>query len=162
MTDKLDNLDNLKIVDDEPVKKNKPKKDYTKYYYWLFALFILTSILAVVGKEAQASFTSKMVVDVRPCEYNVKGMDIKGKRYYTYRYREVFGIRFIDVSKIDERTDILHEFKGTNVIGMNGAEWWSLNLGKGEQTVKTLGKAESYTFVQDGLAGVVSYDNFCK
>ncbi|QXN70552.1 hypothetical protein AGENTSMITH_148 [Bacillus phage vB_BspM_AgentSmith] len=158
----LDNLDTLEIVDDELVKKTKPKKDYTKYYYWLFALFILTSIFGVLAKEAKDSFVSKTVVDVRPCEYNVKGVEVKGKRYYTYKYNEVFGIRFIDTSKIGERTDILHEFKGTTIIGMNDSEWWSLNLGKGEPTIKTLGKAESYTFVQDGLAGVVSYDNFCK
>ena len=158
----LDNLDTLEIVDDEPVKKTKPKKDYTKYYYWLFALFILTSIFGVLAKEAKDSFVSKTVVDIRSCEYNVKGVEVKGKRYYTYKYNEVFGIRFIDTSKIGERTDILHEFKGTTIIGMNDSEWWSLNLGKGEPTIKTLGKAESYTFVQDGLAGVVSYDNFCK
>lgn len=158
----LDNLDTLEIVDDEPLKKTKPKKDYTKYYYWLFAFFILTSIFGVLAKEAKDSFVSKTVVDIRSCEYNVKGVEVKGKRYYTYKYNEVFGIRFIDTSKIDERTDVLHEFKGTTIIGMNDSEWWSLNLGKGEQTIKTLGKAESYTFVQDGLAGVVSYDNFCK
>lgn len=158
----LEDLGTVKIRDDEPVKKTKPKKDYTKYYYWLFAFFILTLIFGVLAKEAKDSFVSKTVVDIRSCEYNMKGVEVKGKRYYTYKYNEVFGIRFIDTSKIDERTDILHEFKGTTIIGMNDSEWWSLNLGKGEPTIKTLGKAESYTFVQDGLAGVVSYDNFCK
>lgn len=168
MTDQLDNLDNIELPDDEVVTdtttENKPQttKSRTKLYFWLFVLFIITATGGIVTKTAMASMTSKYVVDKRSCEYKQKGVTVSGMRYYSYRYTEVFGVRLIDAEKISERTDIHHEFIATVVVGMNDLEWWSLNLGKGEPTIKTLGKATSYTFVQDGLAGVVSYDDFCK
>lgn len=168
MTDKSDNLnknelpgDEVEVITEFGVVKRK-KESNQKFYYWLIAFFIVTLIFGVLAREAKDSFVSKAVVDVRSCEYKVKGVEVKGKRYYAYEYNEVFGIRFIDISKINERTDIHHDFTATVVVGINDYEWWSLNLGKGEQTIKTLGKAESYTFVQDGLAGVVSYDDFCR
>lgn len=168
MTDKLDNLDNIELPDDEVevitefgVVKRKKKSHY-KYYFWLFILFMITATIAITAKAGKDSMVTKRVVDKRSCEYNQKGVKVTGMRYYSYNYTELFGFRFIDTEKIEERTDIHHDFTATVVVGMNNEEWWSLSLGKGEPTIKTLGKAESYTFVQDGLAGVVSYDNFCK
>lgn len=158
----LEDLGTVKIRDDEPVKKTKPKKDRSKWYYFLFILFLFTASIAIIGKAAQESMSSKTVVDTRSCVYNDKGVSVKGTRYYTYKYTEVFGIRFIDTSKIDESTDINHEFEATTVVGMSDGAWWQLSLGKGEPTTKTLAAADSYTFFQNGNAGVVGYDQFCK
>lgn len=125
------------------------------------ALLTLTG-LGGVGWYGWETRITGTVTDERPCGALIGERQLTGYRQYSYPFNEVFGFRFIDTSKIDEKTIIRMNGSALHVVGIDKKDWWALKIDQGETGIWTLKHATTYVFVAFGKTNVVPYNAFCK
>lgn len=161
-------------IDDKQIAKaaGKAVKITVKYrmHPFLKAVLFFTSIFSIVLTLAggggaylvSTAQTGKRVVDHRPCKLEKDGVTINGVRSYSYLYKELFGIRWLEVDKISERTEIDVSFAGLTAVAISGDDSKTIIRGKGEGGVLILPSAQYYVFMTEGRATSVTYNNLCE
>ena len=161
-------------VDDKQVAKAavKAAKINTKYRMHPFfkAVLLFTTLFTILFTVAGAGATylvskaetGKRVVDHRPCKLEKDGVSIKGERSYSYVYKELFGIRWLEVDKISERTEVDVSFSGLTAVAISGDDSKTIIRGKGEGGILILPSAQYYVFMTEGRATSVTYNNLCE
>jgi hypothetical protein len=131
---------------------------------WVFGGGVAVIILAIVaiGYYGWSNQISGRFSDDRLCSSEIGGFKVTGKRTYSYPYMEIYGFRFIDTKKIDERTVVNISGDSMMILGQSDDMWWSVAIGPGEQGIQILKEASQYTFVSGKKALIVSSKEFCK
>lgn len=129
----------------------------------ILALLIVAAVSAwSYSDSARSQFYTQFAVDERACGIKVGSSQISGRRYYSYRYTELFGFRFIDTSKINERTELFVRGQGYIVMGILADKThWVSEVDIGETGVEPLDDAEMYAVYTANTVGLVSYKDFC-
>lgn len=133
--------------------------------YMGFTLMVFIALAAVVYYGYDQYKTSAVrYVDYRPCQYvNEKhGVEITGRREFSYMQHSILGIQIRDSKAIDEKTQIDVRGDAMTIVGMNGKEWWSVFVDMGERGIQMLNPAETYIVTTKGKAAVIDYAAFCR
>jgi hypothetical protein len=131
---------------------------------WVLGGGIALVMLAMVaiGYYGWSNQITGRFSDDRLCSSEIGGYKVTGKRTYSYPYMEIYGFRFIDTKKIDERTVVDIRGDAVLILGQSADMWWSVAVGAGEQGIQILKEANQYTFVSGKKALIVSSKEFCK
>ncbi|MNO12964.1 hypothetical protein D3C76_25840 [compost metagenome] len=149
-------------------RSQKIKKAAVRTY-----LILLTLLLATIGGLVYYVYhqtfevPGKRMVDYRPCSYTDEklGLEITGKREYSYLERSLFGVHYRLEKDIDERTEIDIKGDAITVVGLNPTadkKWWAKFADMGERGIMILDPADQYVFTLKKKAVVVNYDQFCR
>ena len=126
---------------------------------------VLTILVGVAYYHTTTGkFYSSRAVDERSCRITVgKDWHLLGRRYYTYNYTELFGVRLIDSSNIDERTELFVDSSEMIIAGVTeDGQWWSEEQPMGEPGVVPLKDAARYIVFSGKVVGSTTYQDFCK
>lgn len=136
-----------------------------------YLIISLLSMLAVCGIIAggvwaynQGNFYSSRAIDERGCGMTVgKDWVVLGRRYYTYRYRDILGYRLIDTKGIEERTEMFMDASDMIITGVTKeGTFWYEKWPKGEPGVFPMPDAERYIVFSGEVVGTTTYHDFCK
>lgn len=134
-----------------------------------YILFITLAVLIVGGAAGYVyyEFTKpgKRMVDYRACQYvdEKQGVEITGKREYSYLERSLFGVNFRLDKDIEEKTQIDIKGDSITVAGLSkDGTWWSKFADMGERGIMILNHADQYVFATKKKAVVVGYEQFCR
>lgn len=134
-----------------------------------YILIITCAVLLVAGAAGYVyyEFTKpgKRMVDFRTCQFvdEKLGIEITGKREYSYLERSLFGVHFRLDKDIEEKTQIDIKGESITVVGINkDGSWWNKFADVGERGIMILNHADQYVFATKKKAPVVGYDQFCR
>jgi hypothetical protein len=134
-----------------------------------YILFITLAVLIVGGAAGYVyyEFTKpgKRMVDYRACQYvdEKQGIEITGKREYSYLERSLLGVHFRLDKDIEEKTQIDIKGDSITVAGIvKDGTWWSKFADMGERGIMILNHADQYVFATKKKAVVVGYEQFCR
>lgn len=134
-----------------------------------YILIITCAVLLVAGAAGYVyyEFTkpAKRMVDYRSCSFvdEKMGIEVTGKREYSYLERSLFGVHYRLDKDIEEKTIIDIKGEAIMVVGINkDGSWWNKYADMGERGVMILNHADQYVFSTKKKAPVVGYDQFCR
>lgn len=134
-----------------------------------YILIITCAVLLVAGAAGYVyyEFTkpAKRMVDYRSCSFvdEKMGIEVTGKREYSYLERSLFGVHYRLDKDIEEKTIIDIKGEAIMVVGLNkDGSWWNKYADMGERGVMILNHADQYVFSTKKKAPVVGYDQFCR
>jgi hypothetical protein len=134
-----------------------------------YILIITAVVLLVAGAAGYGyyEFTKpgKRMVDFRTCSFvdEKLGVEITGKREFSYLERSLFGVHFRLDKDIEQKTIIDIKGDPITVVGINkDGSWWNKFADMGERGVMILPQADQYVFATKKKAPVVGYDQFCR
>lgn len=134
-----------------------------------YILIITAVVLLVAGAAGYGyyEFTKpgKRMVDFRTCSFvdEKLGVEITGKREFSYLERSLFGVHFRLDKDIEQKTIIDIKGDPITVVGINkDGSWWNKFADMGERGVMILPQADQYVFATKKKAPVVNYDQFCR
>jgi hypothetical protein len=134
-----------------------------------YILIISAVVLLVAGAAGYGyyEFTKpgKRMVDFRTCSFvdEKLGVEITGKREFSYLERSLFGVHFRLDKDIEQKTIIDIKGDPITVVGINkDGSWWNKFADMGERGVMILPQADQYVFATKKKAPVVSYEQFCR
>lgn len=155
----------IKAAERVRARKETVVKAARRFHMLVTLLLILAACgIAAYGDYLWRNKTTGYNVDERPCHAEIGKQEVSGKRTYSYPYFEIMGFRFLDTSKVTERTQI--DVRGTpfTVVGLKGeAQWKGYPVSSGERGILILDQADTYVFFYDEKSvGAVSYNTLCK
>lgn len=148
--------------------ERKRVNGFKRLMTWMFAGLGLLFVLLLAGGgygwhyyQSNAFYTDRDYVE-RACKIKVGNDFIQGRRYYTYHYRDLFGVRLYQTDNVDERTELFVRGQGYQIVGHKAdGDFWDATVKQGEVGVEPLNEATMYTVFSNGKVGNVSYDGFC-
>lgn len=138
-----------------------------------FVTFSIATTIALVAlglggyvwykQYTQGNFYNQRMTDERTCKVRVGGGEMTGRRYYTYRYTDILGVRLISKDDIEERTDLNVSGAGYTVMSYDSDfKPTVINVPKGEVGIQPLPRAEAYAIFTDGKMGSATYHELCR
>lgn len=133
----------------------------------MVAIFLIGSAAGVWGYfnygKGSDQFFSQRQTDERTCQVKVGKDTIQGRRYYTYKFTEIFGYRFISTDMIDERTELFLKSQGYSITSIQkDFSSTSKTVGIGLMGAEPMPRAAAWVITSNGATAVVTYDDFCK
>lgn len=136
-------------------------------------LILLTLLVAVVGGLGYYIYhqtfevPGKRLTDYRPCSYvdEKLGLEITGRREFSYLERSLFGVHYRLEKDISERTQIDIRGEAITAVGLTGDKakpFWAKFADMGERGIMILDPANQYVFTTKKKAVVIDYDQFCR
>jgi len=143
-----------------------------RWSIWV-AISLTIICAALVVSYGYKTMVTGHLSDERPCAIDFGGdMVVGGKRTFNYPFKEIYGFRMVDTSKISERTVVDVRGDAMTIVGLKGkqllqSEDWSINVGAGERGIQILKDADVYTFVVNTGKGqprvrTITHDAMCK
>ena len=146
-------------------RMQKVKRAAIRTYVTITVIIIALIASAVGYVYYEYSKPAIRKVDYRTCSFTDEklGIEITGKREYSYLERSIFGINYRLDKDITEKTMIDIKGDAIMVVGLShDGKWWNRYADTGERGVMILGHADQYVFSTKKKAPVVGYDQFCR
>lgn len=148
----------------ERLRKRSIGYTVRKIFFRVF-LAVLVALLGFGGMvyaTAMRTMTTDTVTDYRDCKWQIGKFELTGKRSYTYPYHDVFGIRFIDKSRMTEQTTINIPRDATTVVTINDSgNWFGDQQDEGPAGTMKLKPGKMYVVVSGKNYGAFDHDSFC-
>lgn len=137
---------------------------FVRLVLWLAAAFLV--VLAALGAAAFQIYTKNVTherID-RPvdCAISKDGVEITGKRNYSYINNTLGPYHWQNDETLLERTTVNVSMNGLTVVMITDGESKTLRRGQAEGGILILPKADYYTFFVNGKATGASYAELCK
>lgn len=142
----------------------KVKRAVVRTYILIITCAVLLAAGAVGYVYYEFTKPGKRMVDFRTCQFvdEKMGIEITGKREYSYLERSLFGVNFRLDKDIEEKTTIDIKGDAITVVGINkDGSWWNKFADMGERGIMILNHADQYVFATKKKAPVVGYEQFC-
>lgn len=125
-------------------------------------LVVLTGVVGWVYYQYQQP--TQRYTDYRLCKYidEKHGIELTGKREFSYQERSLFGFDFKDRSSVLEKTYIDLRGDSMSIVGFDDKGWSSTFIGKGEMGIQLLKVAHTYIITMERKVAVIDYNSFCK
>ncbi len=145
-------------------RASKVKRTLAQIYFSFTSLVILLVAGLVWYFYQTMTGISPVVTDTRPCYFQdeAKGIELTGRRHYTYPQKSLFGIDFRDTRHVTHTTEL--DVRGTsmNVVGLKTDGWWGVYIGEGEKGIQMLENASVLVFTLGKKNVVINDKDFCK
>lgn len=145
---------------------NNIKKAAVRTYMVIMTLVVLI-IGGVIGYLCweYSKIQPVRYTDYRPCSYvdERNGIEITGRREFSYMKHSFFGIEFRKEGEVSEKTQI--DIKGDviTVVGLTSdGKWWGKFSDLGERGILMLNPADTYVITTKKAAAVIDYAGFCR
>lgn len=132
-------------------------------------MLVTLAVFAAIGGSGYWGYKQYMAsgiryTDYRPCSYidEKHGVEITGRRTYSYMQHSVLGFQFRDMRKVNEQTQIDIKGNSITIVGLTPEGWWASYVDEGERGIEILKPASSYVFTTLKKAAVVDYNSFCR
>jgi hypothetical protein len=137
---------------------------FVRLVLWLAAAFLV--VLTALGLAFFQIYTKAVTherID-RPvdCAINKDGVEITGKRNYSYINNSFGPYHWQNDETLLERTTVNVSMNGLTVVMITDGESKTLRRGQAEGGILILPKADYYTFFVNGKATGASYAELCK
>lgn len=133
---------------------------------YLLITLLLFAAVGGVGYYGHQQYMASgtRYTDYRPCSYvdEKHGVEITGRRSYSYMQHSIFGFQFRDMRKVNEQTQIDIKGNSITIVGLTPEGWWASYVDEGERGIEILKPANSYVFTTLEKAAVVDYSSFCR
>ncbi|MCY1294969.1 hypothetical protein D9M70_442890 [compost metagenome] len=150
----------------ERVKARAAKVKTVMMRTYLLVTLMLFTAVGGAGYYGHQQYLASGVryTDYRPCSYvdEKHGIEITGRRSYSYKQHSILGFQFRDMRKVDEQTQIDVRGNSITIVGLTTEGWWASYVDEGERGIEILKPASSYVFTTLKKAAVVDYNSFCR